>query len=208
MAGVWTATVDVAANSSASSSDRNTYIGASGNLQFLYENRLQKITENILGSAAASVTFNGIPGTYRGLRLAYQARGDTSATNTSFLVRFNGDTGSNYDSHLADVSGTSTWASAENAPNVSMQLGVISAATAPASVPGQGWLEVWNYAGVTFQKTVNAQTVYKLANSTGNIQHGIAGGHWRNSAAITSITVYPGAGNFATGSLFVLYGYN
>lgn len=208
MAGVWTATVDASAGGVASANDRNVYIGASGNLQYLYDNRVQKIAENILGSAAASVTFSSIPGTYRGLLLVWQARGDTAATNASFLVQLNGDTGTNYDSHLADVSGASAWASAENVANVSMQMGVLSAANAPAGVPGQGWFELIGYAGTTFHKTLNGQTLYKLANSTTNIQHGVSSGHWRSTAAVTSILVKPGAGNFVTASTFVLYGLN
>lgn len=186
--------------------DVNTYIR--DNLQYLYDNRIAKIAENILGSAAASVTFSGIPGTYRGLLLVWQARGDTAATNSQFLVQLNGDSGANYDSHLADVSGASAWASAENVANVSMQLGVLTAANAPAGAPGQGWFEMIGYAGTVFHKTANGQTAYKLANSTTNIQHGVSSGWWRNTAAVTSILVKPGAGNFVTGSLFVLYGLN
>lgn len=208
MASAWTATTDVAANSGASSSDRNTYIGASGNLQYLYDNRLQKIAENVLGAPAASVTFSSIPSTYRGLMLIWLARGDTAATNTTFLMQLNGDTGANYDSQLVDVSGTTTLAGTEVVAGTSMTLGVLSANTAPASVPGQGWLKIFGYAATTLQKVVNGQVAYKLANSTTNIQHGISSGHWRNNVAVTSMLVKPGAGNFVAGSTFVLYGLN
>lgn len=183
-------------------------VGASGNLQFLYDNRVVKIAENVLGAPAASVTFSSIPGTFRALLLIWLARSDTAATNASFLVQLNGDTGSSYDSHLADVSGTGTWATAENVANVSMQMGVCTAATAPAGVPGQGWIEFTGYAGTTFQKTCCGQTMYKLANSSTNIQHGVSSGHWRSNVAVNSILSKPGAGSFITGCTFVLYGLN
>jgi hypothetical protein len=51
------------------------------------------IAEQTLGTAAASVTFSSIPGTYTDLVLVISAQ-DT--TNNSFALICNSDTGTNY----------------------------------------------------------------------------------------------------------------
>ena len=66
------------------------------------------ISETELGASAASVTFSSIPGTYRSLFIVAQARTDRAASDADTLnVRFNSDTGNNYD-RLAVVFGNST----------------------------------------------------------------------------------------------------
>jgi hypothetical protein len=65
---------------------------------------------------------------------------------------------------------------------------------------------IYNYAGTTFWKITTAtngyeqaaSTLYSLANS----------GMWHSTAAITSIRLAPGTGNFVAGSSFTLYGMN
>ena len=62
------------------------------------------IATNTLGSAAASVTFSSIPGTYTDLVIVTQA---ISATADNVGIRFNSDSGSNYSQTWLSGNGTS-----------------------------------------------------------------------------------------------------
>jgi hypothetical protein len=209
VAGAWTSTVDVAANSSASSSDRNAYMGASGNLQYLYDGRVYKIAEFVLGIVTASVTFTSIPGTYRHLILEWQARGDTAATNIALQLQFNADTGANYDFANGNINGSGTAnGGGSQAGATLIQVCDMAAATAPALTPSHGRIDFQNYAGTTFHKTLTAHSGLKQSAAVANLFNETTVAWWRSAAAITSIKLVPGAGNFVAGGSFQLYGLN
>jgi hypothetical protein len=167
-----------------------------------------KIAENILVGTSASISFASIPQTYRNLTLKIVARGDTAAAFVSCRIRFNGDTGTNYD--CEQVGGVGATASAfESLAQTGADLGEAAAATTVA-----GSCSVYNvhipwYAGTTFWKGLisnhgmMAQTSGGAANALYSKQWI---GRWKNTAAITSITIIPGSGNFIAGSSFALYG--
>lgn len=198
--------VDVAAGGVASATQRNLDTGASGNVQYLYDGRVYKIAESIAGGAVANVTFSSIPGTYRNLFVEWQARGDTAATSTNLWLQLNADTGSNYDYLDENISGTNTVGGGASAGAALIQLGDMCAASAPASTPSGGRIEIPNYAGTTFHKTVNGRSSAKLVAAAASIYTHMTSGWWRSTAAVTSIKLYPAAGNFIAGSSFQLYG--
>lgn len=207
--GVWTATVDIAANSSASSSDRNTYIGSEGNLQWLYDNRVTKIAESVLGVVTASVTFSSIPGTYRHLMVVWSGRGDNATASVGLIMQANGDTGANYDSELYQFHGSSSGPFVlESIGTATPTIGDMCAASATASFAGGGVIEIQNYAGTTFMKQATGRSAFKTANATGNVNHEVESWFWRNSAAINALKLFPSAGNFTAGTVLQLYGMN
>jgi hypothetical protein len=167
-----------------------------------------KIAENILGSAASSVTFSAIPGSYRSLMLQAVARGDTAAGFTTGNIRFNSDTAGNYDNEQVGGVG-STISAFETLNGTSVQIGEVSAASAVAGSATIWTVQIPWYAGTTFWKFItvshmlNAQT---SGGQSGSIYSKHWAGRWRSTAAITSINIFPSAGNFITGSSFVLYG--
>src|SRR6266542_1325318 len=57
----------------------------------------QQIAETILTGAAASIDFTNIPQTYRSLIVDFIGRSDTVANEIGFYLRFDGDSGTNYD---------------------------------------------------------------------------------------------------------------
>lgn len=204
---LWTATVDIGAGGqNASATDRNLYIGATGNLQYLYDNRVQKIAESVLGAPAASVTFSSIPGTYRHLGIRWTAVGSTVANSIDVVLQANGDTGANYDSMLTLFNSGGLNSSQENLAQASAKCGYMPASTGAGA--GGGYIEIPFYAGTTLQKMFTALAGFKNANTTASIFSVVVTGHWRSAAAITSILLKPSAGNFITGSTFVLYGLN
>lgn len=164
-----------------------------------------KIAENILVGTAASVTFSSIPATYRSLQLMIVARGDTAATFINTAMRFNGDTGANYDDGRI-VAAATTVSAAETINGTSMLIGDAAAASATAGLPSTWNIWIPWYAGTTFWKQHLTQNELGTGTGTGTIHTRVFTGRWRNTAAINSLTIFPTAGNFIAGSSFALYG--
>lgn len=166
---------------------------------------LVRIAQTVLTTATASINFASIPGTYSALRLVGQVRGDTAAAAVASVVRFNGDTGANYDLQTFYVS-NGTVAGTQTLAGTSLNMFAVDAATAPAGAAGAFVIDIPNYAGTTFHKQALAQTTDKRASDAGSFYAQQAIGFWRATAAITSISLAPGSGNFVAGSTVTLYG--
>lgn len=153
----------------------------------------EPIATTTLGSAAASYTFSSIPSTYTDLIVVAVTTNTSAATNMT--VQVNGDTGSNYSRTRINGSG-STATSSRNSNETRIYNGDVG----NPSVPSVNTLHFMNYANTTTYKTVIGR--YGEA----DIQTGAVVGLWRNTAAITSITINSDSNNFAVGSTFTLYG--
>ena len=169
---------------------------------------LVKLSEQIVsGSAAASITFASIVGTYRHLEMLFIGRGDVSAGNANFGVRFNGDSGANYD--IQQIQGNNTTPGAYGVPaQTSINPFFIAGNTAPAGAVGTTRLLIYDYARAVWRKQVQGENYLDTADSAGGSYTTLGGGVWRSTAAITSITLISISGNFAVGTLATLYGRN
>lgn len=170
-----------------------------------------RIDRQILVGTAASITLpsvGSIPGTYSALRLLCMCRGDTAAAFTTTRLRFNADSGANYDSEQDSAAGSSATAfEALNATGA--DIGESTAASAVAGSVSIMDVSIPFYTNTTFWKSIIS--VHMLQGQTSGGQAGEIRAkqwvsRWRNTAAITSITILPGAGNFIAGSSFALYG--
>jgi hypothetical protein len=151
------------------------------------------IATQTLGSAAATVTFSSISGTYTDLILVYN--GSYSAINGQISLRFNGDTATNYSSTGLDGNGTAA-SSGRDTSSAQMRIGYSATTGANMAI-----LQIMNYSNATTYKTV----IGRNNNPGGNVGANV--GLWRSTAAITSIVVSCyNAVNFAAGSTFTLYG--
>jgi hypothetical protein len=165
------------------------------------------ITETALSGTAASVPFSSIPATYRDLRIVVRGRSDAAGVNNVDLrMQFNGDTGANYDSVFTINNNSNTFFNGEIIAGTYGYMGQVSAATAPSGVPGVSEIRVYDYRGTTWNKEWQAHCATKRAASTGNLFNFHTSGQWRSTAAITSLTVLPSAGNFIAGTVVSLYG--
>ena len=155
-------------------------------------------------NGVASVTFSSL-GAYTHLEILWSARGTEVAASTNLNLTFNSDTGSNYDRQL--VSGSAATASASEAIGGTFAvIGAVAAASATAGLAGTGVLRVFDYRGTTFQKGGISNENLRRGTTSGNVftrQWSIG---WRNTAAVTSVTITLAAGNFVAGSKFSLYG--
>lgn len=147
------------------------------------------ISNQTLVATAASVTFSAIPGTYRELWLTINTLSSAAA---AARLRFNGDTGANYSHDRVNRFGSS---SANGA--TSIDVGSVD------TVAGAIRVEIPNYSGATITKGLCGNG-YVLSGGTPVAEY--CGGTWNNTAAITSITLFPSTGVFSVGASFSLYG--
>jgi hypothetical protein len=150
----------------------------------------EPIATNTLGSAAASVTFSSIPSTYTDIVLIQNSTGAGGAGASH--LRFNGDTGANYSRTRLLGNGTAASSYRESSANY-------IASDAPNSSISTTIWNIMNYANTTTN-----QTVLYRDNSTAFVVGQV--GLWRNTAAVTSLSITADAGTFAAGSTFTLYG--
>jgi hypothetical protein len=162
---------------------------------------LDKVT---VGTATPSVTFSSISGSYTDLFVQMNIQGvagSGSGANTVF-VTFNGDTTSGLYSRtilLADSGGAqSSRTTGQNRIN----LGNAFESASASNTFGTHLLNIQNYSNSTTFKTV----LNRYSSNADRV--GAVVGLWRNTNAITSltITVDSSTGNIAAGSTFSLYG--
>lgn len=166
---------------------------------------IRRIAEVNLGADAADMTFTGIPATYRSLTLQLMVRSTTVATTENLYMRFNGDTAGNYDRQYF-YGNNATMVAASAAAQVSIYLGLISGASAPANAASPLDIAIPDYARTTFEKTMMCRSFEKFGTVAGQFAAWISMGAWRSTAAITDIRVFPGANNFLAGSVATLWG--
>jgi 2-methylaconitate cis-trans-isomerase PrpF len=160
-------------------------------------------TVSVGSGGAANVEFTSIPGTYTHLQIRGIAKTTTSATKDFevLYMRFNGDTGSNYAFHVLVGSGTS--ATAGNGVNQSLMFGPYASKSGLADAFAGTVMDILDYANTNKYKTARILTGIDM-NGVG--EFAFQSGLWRNTNAITSITIYPNANNIAQYSTFALYG--
>jgi hypothetical protein len=155
----------------------------------------EPLATTTLGSAASSYTFSSISGAYTDLIVVAQIKG-TSASNYLNL-RFNGDTGSNYSRTTLSSSGGAI--TSERRTN-SAQINTDYNEVIEANFRYTNTLHIMNYSNTTTNKTV----LCRANNAATGV--GMTIGLWRNTSAITSITLVANNNTFDTGSTFTLYG--
>lgn len=146
------------------------------------------IASSVLGSAAATVSFSSISGSYRDLILVVDG---TPSTSASLYLRFNSDSGSNYNYVLMEGHPT---------------LGARSAATTGTDL-SIGFVTAKFSSQTSIQDYSVTDKHKSVLSRTGESDRTTAtAGRWANTSAITTILVGVGSGTFNTGSSFYLYG--
>lgn len=159
------------------------------------------IASNTLGSAAASVTFSSIPGTYTDLVLKWSARCDTTTENVD--IQLNAAT-TNYSLTQIDGYGSSGVASSRSTTGlVGIRVYGMTNSNNTASTFGSAEFYLPNYAGSTNKP--NSTFAATETNGTVALIQAVAGLR-SNTDAVTSLKLQTGSGNFVAGSSFFLYG--
>lgn len=178
--------------------DEVAALGGGGNYT-----RLDQVVVGVGG--AASLPLPTIPGTYEELRITIApARGSTAALTVDLLLQANGDTGANYDSQRHFSYGGNNAAGDEDPAATSARVGNIVGASAPAGSASIVEISIPGYARTVFHKQMRASGGHRY--DTADAQIVTAVGNWRDTAAITDLLLFLGAGDFVAGTVVTLYG--
>lgn len=159
----------------------------------------EPIGTTTLTATTSTYTFSSIPSTYTDLVLVMNYAGSIAAEVPAFQV--NGDTGNNYSiTHLSGNGSTTRAVRATSIPSA-----YISFSSAfPQTLTANAILHFMNYSNTTTYKTVLNRV--NSVNGTYNAAEANVA-LWRNTAAITSITLLGTNGAaYYSGSIFTLYG--
>ena len=156
------------------------------------------LASTTLGSAAPSVTFSSISGTYKHLAIMYNTQTAFTGGQYDLIgLRFNSDAAANY------------YSSQDSGLNTEMRVATCSTAvTFPTNEFSGGQYIIFNYANTTIKKSAGALFMNTYGTSpTRQAYAAFYGGIWQNTAAITSVTVVGVQGNLVASSTFQLYGW-
>ena len=153
-----------------------------------------QIATTTLGSAASSVTFSSISGSYTDLVCVINSN---TTADTQIRIRFNSDSNNNYSATVLGGDGSSAF-SVRVSNESSGNIGAL----------GTNWstnlIHINNYSNATTYKTILGRF-----NET-SASYGETGAKvvlWRSTSAITSIAfTLPSTYTYASGSTFSLYG--
>lgn len=162
-----------------------------------------------LGSAASSVTFSNLAqySDYQHLQIRMLVRSSHGGTDIDeSIVRFNGDTGSNYALH--QIYGTEGIAvTSTGQTSVSYMNPFICSKSENASTFGGVVMDILDPFETNKNKTVRALSGYYTSSASYRNLITLRSGFWNNTAAVNSIYIAPIQGpNWVAGSRFSLYG--
>lgn len=150
-----------------------------------------------LGSAASSVTFSSISGAYRDLYVV--VNGTASVGYTSVALRFNNDSGSNYNDVYMTNNGSSPYSNTNTSQN---KLNAGSLGVTSSSSPLTWLLNILDYVATDKHKTV----LSRVGTGSDSSIVEAAAGRWASTSAVTSVQVFPVSANWSAGTTFALYG--
>ena len=153
-------------------------------------------------TGVTTITFSSIPQTYQDLFVVGYARSVQAATSDNHYFRLNGDTSSLYSRTVLEGDG----ATASSSRETNLQQTYICAipgASATANLFSSFTLHFLNYTNTS----TNKSGLTRFANDrNGSGVTNLVVHLYRSTSAITSLTLFNGSGNFASGTTFALYG--
>ena len=152
----------------------------------------EPIATTTASGSVSSITFSSISGTYTDLVIV--ANGSNGNADNSYLIRFNSDTGANYSYTGLDGNGSSatSFRDSNTSEGAAGTIGTSNTTTI---------INVFNYSNTTTYKTWVARGNNASARTRAFV------GMWRNTSAITSVTLTNNAAsNFTNTTTFTLYG--
>lgn len=167
---------------------------------------LTKIFDSTLGADAASIDTgaNGIPGTYRSLIIIMAVRTSRAAAGDTLNALLNNDSGANY-TFLYTQQSNATVSGVAPTSSSNMPLDCHGNSGTAATVAAIR-LEIPNYAGTTFNKTVLFQSI-RPDTTAANGAATVGGFLWANTAAVSRFSITPSVGpNLLAGSRLTIYG--
>jgi hypothetical protein len=159
-------------------------------------------TVTVGGGGSASIDFTSIPVTYTHLQIRCIARSDYANSGYG-TIRFNSDSGSNYNAHYLYSNGSSA-----NASAMGQYTGIdfLGLSQSGSNIFGAGVIDILDYANTNKYKVVRSLVGGDDNSTNGRIA--LNSGLWMSTSAITGVTILSGGGGstFQQYSQFALYG--
>ena len=150
--------------------------------------------ESTTTMTGSGITLDPLPTTYNHLQVVIRAY--KPASDGGLYMRFNNDSGSNFRSDVSnDLSGSTFNASTMQVANSQDSAGNNSLII----------IDIFDYRNTSTWKLSNYSSLTNNETTNTNLNYRFGFGAWNNTAAITRLDFFPGAGNFTSGSI-LLYG--
>ena len=166
----------------------------------LVQSSFESIATFTGNNTVSTYTFSSIPSTYKSLQI--RINNVTSGGGGRTGIRFNSDTGSNYNYHA--VYGFNDVVGATGLATTAAYVAGYQAGPGPQG-PTAIITDIIDYASTSKNKTIKSFYGVEKNLGAGNSEVGLSSGLWRNTAAVTSITVFCGL-EFDAGTSIALYG--
>lgn len=160
-------------------------------------------TVEVGAGGVASIDFNGIPQTGLDLVINGLFRSEVAAANEPLNMRFNADTGNNYDRQYVAGQGGSSGIDGVAAQS-SMNIGEATGASV-ASRNARVSIIIPAYSSLVVFKGFTAHSGYSLGANAADQGVRECAGTWRNTDAITRVTIFCATADIAEGSFASLY---
>ena len=164
-------------------------------------------TVTVPSGGVASITFAGIPNTYKHLQIRGLMRNNAGTSGLEFIrARINSDsTSGNYYAHYLYGSGSVTVGTATAGTTSGFNCGFSASNTNTADTFCVSIFDFLDYANTSKNKTMRSLTGADFNNSSGGLA--LFSGLWMNTAAISSIEISSSVGTgFVQNTTLSLYG--
>lgn len=153
----------------------------------------------------SSFVFSGIVQSFNDLVVSCSLRGTQAAGTVDLLLRINNDSSNAYDGNRFAGTGTAQVTGRYTNASYAAPLGAMVAASAAANVFSAHDISFFRYSDTAMYKSVVARGASVYDTST-NGYVDLVLNNFFSTAAVSTITLLPSAGSFATGSVVTIYG--
>lgn len=167
---------------------------------------LTLIEEHVVPAGGeASWTSAAIAAGYNDLQVFVEGRCEGAVVSDDVSLRFNSDSGANYDYQAAVFNNATFYSRAAAA--TSAVFGWLTGASGGANNASRSKVTIYSYDRTFFFKGFTSECGLVQGGAAGDIWSRINSGQWRSTAAITTITIFAlGGSDLAEGTTIRIYG--
>ena len=159
-------------------------------------------TVTVNSGGTSSINFTSIPSTYTHLQVRSISK--SNGFGPALVIRYNGDTSSNYKSHYSEGNGASIYGGTPGNTTYGY-VGYPTPGAANASMFATTIIDILDYTNTNKYKTTRGLSGYDTNNTVDGYVD-LFSNLWMSTSAISSITLTIQGESFVTGSSFALYG--
>jgi hypothetical protein len=166
---------------------------------------LTVIDTSTVANTSTTLTISSIPATYKHLLIVGVGLQTSGANDGDLFVRVNGDSGNNYTLERITVSGSTLSGYGTGSISGISNLGAMARTADGATLLGQVAVYIYNYSSSADYKTI-VTSGGSMNNSTNSWV--ASRGMWRNTAAVTSVSLVDANGTNLKAGTYITYGWS